>query len=90
MNQIGGGAMADIRTLTVTGPFTDDEFAEVVALMRNIDMRHPDAVFGIIMDDPAAGRTLDDAERAVVAALPVEPGRVTVVSSYGRKPHPPL
>ena len=77
--------MADIRTLTVTGPFTDDEFAEVVALMRAIDMRHPEAVFAIFVEDPDA--SLNDAEQAVLNALPGEPGRVTVVSSYRRKPH---
>jgi hypothetical protein len=76
-----------VRTLIVTGPFTDGEFAEVVDLMRNIDARHPDAVFGIVMDDPP--RTLSDAEQALIMSLPPKPGRVTTVPSRGgwSRPH---
>lgn len=69
-----------IRTLTVTGPFTNDEFAEVVALIREIDQRHPGHRFGIFMDDPMGGA--DEALEAVKLALPDAPGRVTVIKTF--------
>lgn len=73
-----------VRTLIVTGPFSDGEFAEVVELMRNIDARHSAGVFAVIMDDP--GFTLSDAHQAVVNALPKQPGRVTEITEIHLKP----
>jgi hypothetical protein len=68
------------RTITVTGPFTDAEFAEIAALMRAIDRKHPNEAFMIVVDDPSGG--LDAAERAVVAALATDPDRVSLVMTF--------
>lgn len=68
------------RTITVTGPFSDTEFAEVVALMRAIDQRHPGELFILAVDDPVS--TMDEAEQALASAFSADPDRITIVKRF--------
>lgn len=68
-----------MKSITITGPLTDAEFGEIAILMREFDERDPNRTIKMTVDDP--DRTLDEATRAIVEALPPDPRRVTVIRS---------
>lgn len=73
-----------MKSITITGPLTDAEFGEIAVLMREFDERDPNRTIKVTVDDP--DRTMDDARRAIVAALPDDPRRVTMIWSKRHKP----
>lgn len=72
--------MSDVVTLNIEG-LTIDETAEVVALVRRMDIAG-DPKRKLIMAIGSPTLSIDEAERALLAALPERPDRFTLVSSY--------
>lgn len=69
--------MADpqTRSIKLTGPFTDADIAEFVALLRRIDDANPGSVYALVVTDP--GKSMDEAERFIANMLPPLPSRAT-------------
>jgi hypothetical protein len=73
-----------MKSIVITGPLTDAEFGEVAALMRDFDERDPNRTIKVTVDDP--DRTLGEARQAIIAALPDDPRRVTMIRVERYKP----
>lgn len=67
-----------MKVIKLAGPFTDDDLAAFVALLRSIDERNPTGVYAITVTDPEKG--LDEAERFVTSLLPPLPERTTALA----------
>lgn len=78
--------MSAIKSILIRGDFTDAEFAELVAVIRRLDDRRPDARFELVAVDPT--RPSDVVEQVLRESLPPQPGRTTTVVKHRRaKPH---
>lgn len=65
-----------MKTLRLTGPFSDADIAAFVALLRRIDDANPSGAYAITVTDPDMG--LDEAAaRFVSSLLPPLPNRLT-------------
>lgn len=64
-----------IRHIKISGPFTDEEVAQFIALLRRIDDANQTAIYVLTVADPDA--TMDESERLVREALPPLPERAT-------------
>jgi hypothetical protein len=69
-----------MKQIIIRGDFTDAEFAELVALIRRLDDRRPNARFELIGIDPTQSST--GAEQVLRDALPDQPGRHTEWVSF--------
>lgn len=67
--------MIPFKRITIVGDFTDAEFVEITALLREMDTRRPEACFNIISED--WNRPLGSAKDLIAKALPPVPGRYT-------------
>ncbi len=65
-----------MKTIKLTGPFTDADIAAFVALLRTIDGGNPTGVYAITITDPDMGQ-MDEAARFVSSLLPPLPDRAT-------------
>lgn len=66
-----------MRSIVLSGPFTDADFAELVAVVRRIDERHPGERFEVIAID--ADGSLEHGARLLAKALPPAPDRTTAI-----------
>lgn len=64
-----------MKTIKLTGPFTDADIAAFVALLGRIDDANPAGVYALVVTDP--DKTMDEAERFVRTMLPPLPDRAT-------------
>lgn len=64
-----------VRSIKLTGPFSDADIAGFVALLRRIDDANPTGVYAITVIDPDA--SMDEAVRVVTSLLPPLPERLT-------------
>jgi hypothetical protein len=64
-----------MKTIKLTGPFSDTDIFEFVALLRRIDEANPASVYAITVTDPDL--SMDEAERFVSSLLPPLPDRTT-------------
>ena len=67
-----------IRAIVIRGPLTDSDFAEIVALIRTIDDRHPTDHFEVAAVDPQA--TAMEMAQRVQDALPARLNRETTIT----------
>jgi hypothetical protein len=65
----------NIRTIRISGPFTDDEFGEFVMLLRRIDQANPTGIYKFDIID--ADGTMDAGKRMIRTLLPPLPDRAT-------------
>jgi hypothetical protein len=61
------------RTIRITGPFTDNDLAEIIATLRRLD--DDQKVFVVTITD--AGGGMDEGERLIRELLPPLPERTT-------------
>lgn len=64
-----------LRTLKLSGPFTDDDLAEFAAVMRRIDARNPGGVYVYTVLDPEG--STDEGTALIERMLPPLPDRAT-------------
>jgi hypothetical protein len=76
--------MKNIEAIVIRGDFTKEEFAKLVALIREIDAHRPDGHFEIVAISPT-NTSLEIAERELRDAVPDLPGRVTDFSVWKRR-----
>lgn len=76
--------MSKIQAIVVRGPFTEDDFALLVATIREIDGRHPDDTFEVVAVDPT-DTAIETAEAMLKQAVPSLPGRETTFKTIRRK-----
>ena len=67
-----------VQGFAVRGPFSADDLAEIVALIRRMDERNPTAVFEIYAIDPT--EALFEAKRLMADILPPQDGRQTTIA----------
>jgi hypothetical protein len=72
------------RTITITGPFTDDELREFIRLLRAIDEAHPADHYVMGITDPDG--SMATGSRLLQEALPPAPGRVTTIWAIPKAP----
>jgi hypothetical protein len=65
-----------MKTIKLTGPFSEADIAAFVALLRRIDDDNPAGVYALTVTDPDMG-SMDEAERLVSSLLPPLPDRAT-------------
>lgn len=68
-----------MRTITLRGPFSDDEVCRFVALLREIDIRRPDNLYSITVQD--ADGSIEAGERLLRDALPPLSDRITAFAN---------
>lgn len=66
-----------IRTIRITGCFTDEQLKLIGAAVRTLDQMHPQNLITMAVEDPAAG-TMDEGEALLRMMLPPLPERATV------------
>ena len=72
------------RTITMVGPFTDAQIAEMIAFLRRCDDANPTARFSLsIVDDEDA--TLERMERVLRDSLPERADRVTTIEVHRKQ-----
>ncbi len=69
-----------VKALVVKGDFTEEEFAEVVALLRKFDTARPDSQLRVLMIDPTI--EWETAKAMIDRALPEQAGRVTDILAF--------
>lgn len=79
----GTTLMKNKAIIIIRGNFTNEEFAEIVAVLRQIDTRRPDACLEIGAVDPT-GTAMEIGAKALREALPELPGRQTDFSIWRR------
>jgi hypothetical protein len=67
--------MSKTKHLRISGPFSDDDLAEFVALLRKIDERNPTGIFRLSIIDEQI--MMDDGEALIQKLLPPLPDRAT-------------
>lgn len=67
------------RTIIVTGPFTDEELAELIATLKRIEQRRPDETFRLIVDDSSTDARAVDALERLRAINPLSPGYQRII-----------
>lgn len=67
-----------MRRLTISGPFSDADLAELMAVLRRIDERNPAGTFELVMDDPEG--SVSEGLATLQGALPAREGRTTVLA----------
>lgn len=75
--------MESIQAIVIRGDFTEEEFADLVAFIRQMDDRRPGAKFAIVGVDPSAS-ILEVAESLLGKAVRELPGRRTDWSFWRR------
>jgi hypothetical protein len=73
--------MNEPRALVIMGDFTDEEFTQLTAFLRQIDNQRPDGHFEIIGIDPK-NNSLEIAERLIRKALPKLEGRESIFAKF--------
>lgn len=73
--------MSDMRAMVVQGDFTDEEFAQVVRLIREIDDQRPTGTFEVTVAD--SGRSsVEMAQEIMRRALPARSDRETKFAGF--------
>jgi len=67
-----------VQAIAIRGPFTDDDVAELTAVLRRIDSRDPTATFEFYALDP--DESLFDSKRLLAEVLPEIPDRRTDIA----------
>jgi hypothetical protein len=71
-------------SITIKGPFEMDEVARLIDLIRDLDNRHPERRYEIIIDDPEV--TIAEAEKTMRDdLLPPVPGRSTAFATFRKQ-----
>jgi hypothetical protein len=79
-----------MKTIKLTGPFSDADIGEFVALLRRIDDANPTGLYVMQVTDPDMAE-MDKTERFVAGLLPPLDGRLTrfARASYRDDAQPP-
>lgn len=68
--------MSDIRAIVIRGDFSEAEFTQLVALIREMDQARPGTFFEIVAVDPTAN-SLEIADQLLRGAMPKRDDRHT-------------
>jgi hypothetical protein len=71
-----------MKTITISGDFSANDFKKLVALVREIDAGHPEGHIQVTATDPEA--TMGNGYALLSEALPEKPGRNTVIHAIRR------